>query len=482
MHRTRLALACLVLLATLGRPVVTTAPLPPGFDAVFTDRTMRVDYFHTGGAASEVFALDRVVSDGAWAGSRTRLLDDTNLGPYLFEVVDLATNQAIYSRGYASIFGEWESTAEAASGARRSFHESLRFPWPKAPVQIVVKKRDRQNAFHEVWSTLVDPASRFVNRADLKAIGRVWSLIDSGPPAAKVDLVVLGEGYTEAELPKFHADAKRLIDQLFATEPFKSRRNDFNVKAIDLPSAESGVHRPQAGVARRTPLSAEYNIFDSERYALTLDNRTLRDVASAAPYEFLEILINDKYYGGGGIFNAQATAAVDTAFADYIFVHEFGHHFAALADEYYTSDVAYEAGRGELPEPWEPNVTALHDPARLKWRDLVEAGTPIPTPWDKAAFEAASREIQARRREIRARNAPESEMNALFSEERDAETRLLGSMKYSGKVGAFEGAAYEAKGLYRPEADCIMFTRDRVGFCRVCQRAILRIIDLYSRP
>ncbi len=482
MIRTRILVACALLLGIGAGPARTTAPAAPGYDALFTEKTMRVDYFHTGGGGNEIFALDRVVSDGAWPGSRTRLIDDTNLGPYLFEVVDPSTNQPIYSRGYASIYGEWETTAEATAGVRRTFHESLRFPWPKSPVQVVVKKRDRQNVFHEVWSTVVDPASRFVDRSELKPPGRVWTLVDSGPPATKVDLLVLGDGYTEAELPKFHADAKRMVDQLFATEPFKSRRGDFNVRAIDLPSAESGVHRPQAGVERRTPLSTEYNIFDSERYALTLDNRTLRDVASAVPYEFIEILVNDKYYGGGGIFNDQATAAVDTAFADYIFVHEFGHHFAALADEYYTSDVAYEAGSGELPEPWEPNVTALHDPTKLKWRDLVDPSTPIPTPWDKDAFEKASREIQARRREIRARNAPESEMNALFSEERDAETRLLGSMKYSGKVGAFEGAAYQPKGLYRPEADCIMFTRDRVGFCRVCQRAISRIIDLYSRP
>jgi hypothetical protein len=482
MNRTSLALASLALVAVTAQVPVTPATASPAFDALFTDKTMRVDYFHTGGGDREIIALDRVVSDGPWAGSRTRLIDDTNLGPYLFEVVDPSTNQIVYSRGYASIYGEWETTAEATAGVRRTFHESLRFPWPKAPVQVVVKKRDRQNLFHEVWSTVVDPDSRFVNRADLKPIGRVWTLFENGPPTTKVDLVILGDGYTEAELPKFHADAKRLVDQLFATEPFKSRKSDFNVRAIDLPTAESGIHRPQAGVARRTPLSTEYNIFDSERYALTLDNRALRDVASAAPYEALEILINDKYYGGGGIYNAQSTVAVDSAFAGYIFVHEFGHHFAALADEYYTSDVAYETGRTDIPEPWEPNVTALHDPARLKWRDLVDPGTPLPTPWDKAAFEAKSREFQTRRREIRARNAPESEMDALFTEERQMETALLGSMKYSGKVGAFEGAAYEAKGLYRPEADCIMFTRDQVGFCRVCRRAITRIIDLYSRP
>jgi len=480
MIRTFLALAGAMLIAAIAPNAVTTAPIPQSFDALFADRTMRVDFFHSGGGNRETFALDRVVSDGPWAGSRTRLLDDTNLGPYLFEVIDPATNQIIYSRGFASIYGEWESTAEAGT-VHRTFHESLRFPWPRSPVQVVVKKRDRQSVFHEVWSTLVDPGSRFVNRADLKPLGRVWTLFENGPPASKVDLLIIGEGYTEVELPKFHADAMRLVGELFEIEPFKSRKGDFNVRAVDLPAAESGVHRPQAGVARRTPVSTEYNIFDSERYALTLDNRALRDVASAAPYEFLEILINDRYYGGGGIFNAQATAAVDTAFADYVFVHEFGHHFAALGDEYYTSDVAYATGRTEIPEPWEPNITALRDPAKLKWRDLVDPSTPIPTPWEKAAFEAQSRQIQARRREIRARNAPESEMNALFAEQREAETRLLGAMTYSGKVGAFEGAAYEAKGLYRPEADCIMFTRDKVGFCRVCRRAISRIIDLYSR-
>ena len=178
------------------------------------------------------------------------------------------------------------------------------------------------------------------------------------------------------------------------------------------------MNRPNAGVFRRTPLSAEYNIFDSERYVLTLDNRALRDAASAAPYEFIEILVNERTYGGGGIFNDQATASVDSAFSDYVFVHEFGHHFAALADEYYTSDVAYETGAAIKQEPWEPNVTALLDPAALKWRDLVTPGTPLPTPWAKDEFEKTAADIQERRREIRKRNAPEEEMDALFREQR----------------------------------------------------------------
>jgi len=208
----------------------------------------------------------------------------------------------------------------------------------------------------------------------------------------------------------------------------------------------------------------------------------MRDIASAAPYEFIEILANDKTYGGGGIFNDHATAAVDSAYAEYVFVHEFAHHFAALADEYYTSDVAYETGAADHPEPWEPNVTAMHDPATLKWKDLVSAGTPLPTPWRKAEFEARGKEFQERRRALREKNAPESEMNALFREQENWEKQFLGSEQYAGKVGAFEGASYEAHGLYRPEADCIMFTRNPVGFCRVCSRAIARIIDLYARP
>jgi len=453
---------------------------PVSYPAFFTDETMRVDYFHTGGKGAEIISLDRVVNDGPWPGSRNRLIDDTNLGKYLFEVIDRQTNQPVYSRGFASIYGEWETTEEVRS-TNRTFHESLRFPWPKEPVQVVLKKRDRDNAFHELWSTVIDPNSRFVNKARLKPQGKVWTLLENGPASAKVDLLVLGEGYSAAEIPKFHADAQRLVDALFATEPFKSRKKDFNVRAIDLPSSESGVNRPRTSGFRRTPMQTEFNIFDSDRYVLTYENKALRDIASAAPYEFIEILANEKKYGGGGIFNSHATATVDSAFSNYVFVHEFGHHFAALADEYYTSDVAYETGGTEHPEPWEPNVTALHDPAKLKWRDLVTTGTPLPTPWKKEEFEKHSREVQAERRKLIAAGVEESVIDDLFRAQQKWETAFLSSEQYAGKVGAFEGAGYEAHGLYRPELDCIMFTRDEVGFCRVCRKGIERIIDLYSR-
>jgi len=469
-----------ILFATFTTIAASSMAHAASFDEHFTPQTMRVDYFHTGGMKSEIFSLEKIVGDGPWPGSRTRLLDSLGLGKYSFEVRDAKSEQVLYSRGFASVFGEWETTDEATA-AHRTFHESLRFPWPKEPVRVSLRKRREDNGWTEIWSTAIDPNSRFVNPQPAPKVGEVISVLENGLPASKVDLLVIGEGYTAKERAKFLRDTKRLTAALFATEPFKKRKSDFNVRALFLPAGRSGVHRPRTSDNRRTPTGVQYNIFDSERYVLTLDNEALRNVASTVPYEFIEILVNEKQYGGGGIYNDQATSSVDSAFSEYVFIHEFGHHFAALADEYYTSDVAYQPAGAVKPEPWESNVTALLDPAKLKWSDLVEPGTPLPTPWQKEEFETHSRAIQARRREIRAANKPEAEMDALFREQMKFETKLLGTMQYSGKVGAFEGASYEARGLYRPQADCIMFTRNKVPFCKVCSRAIEEVIDEYSR-
>jgi hypothetical protein len=442
-------------------------------------RTMRVDYYHTGNATEERFSLDRVVIEPLeWPGHPAGAIDDTNLGKYLFEVVDRGTNRVVFSRGFASIYGEWETTGEAKQ-MHRTFHESLRFPAPAASVQVVLKKRDPRNAFREVWSFILDPSDKFVDTSSLPSPGEVLTIEKHGDPAAKVDFLILGDGYTARERDKFQKDARRLVEILFSYSPFKERRNDFNVWGLCPSSAESGIARPSTGIHRRTPVGATYDAFGSERYVLTFENRAFRDVAAFAPYEFVEILTNSRTYGGGGIFNLYSTVAADSAWAPYVFVHEFGHHFAGLADEYYTSDVAFEPA-SERIEPWELNATALLDPKALKWKDLVEPGTPIPTPWNKEAFEKQSREIQARRRKIRAERRPEEEMDALFREQQALETKMLASEKYAGKVGAFEGAMYEARGYYRPQADCVMFTRNVVPFCAVCRRGISRVIDFHA--
>ena len=186
-----------VLLVVLSLGFRLAAQSTPSFETLFENKTMRVDYVQSGRLGEEIIALDQVVSDGAWAGSRTRLVDDLNLGKYLFEVIDRRTNQVVYSRGFASIYGEWETTAEARD-IFRSFHESLRFPWPNAPVQVVLKVRDAENSFHEIWSTVIDPDSRFVNAIDREPTGEVWTVFENGPSSEKVDLLVIGEGYTEA--------------------------------------------------------------------------------------------------------------------------------------------------------------------------------------------------------------------------------------------------------------------------------------------
>ncbi|MEO8505348.1 MAG: IgA Peptidase M64 [Acidobacteriota bacterium] len=441
-------------------------------------KTLRVDYFHTGNAEREVFALDRVVIEPLpWPGDMTKTIDDTNLGKYRFEVIDRATHRALYSRGFASVFGEWETTDEAA-GMQRTFSESLRFPMPDATVQVVLEKRDKANDFHEIWSMLVDPHDMLVDDSKPASAGALIEIQKSGAPADKVDLLLLGDGYTLAERGKCEADQRRLADILFSQEPFKTRRADFNVWGLCPPAVESGISRPSLGVHRRSPVGATYDAFRSERYVLTFDNRAFRDLASQAPYEFVEIVTNSITYGGGGIFGQYSTVAAGSVWGPYVFVHEFGHHFAALADEYFTSDVAYQAATAKV-EPWEPNVTALLDPEHLKWKDLVTA--PLPTPWDEDGFVAREREIQAERRKIRAEKRPESVMDDLFVRERDEMEKRLGGEAHAASVGAFEGANYEAKGYYRPQADCIMFTRDRVPFCAVCRRGIERVIDLYAK-
>ncbi len=456
--------------------IICTFAIP----ALAAPPTMRLDYFHTGNANQEFVSVDRIVVEPLpWPGNPRHNIDDTNLGKYLFEVRDLRTNRMLYSHGFSSIYGEWETTDEAKH-ANRTFSESLRFPEPDAPVQVILKKRAPDNSFREIWSTTVDPKDKFVDTSHFPVPAPLITIEKNGDSADKVDFLILGDGYTRAEEPKCEKDARRLTEILFSTSPYKEHRSDFNVWLLCPAAAESSISRPSTGIHRRNPVGSTYDAFDSERYILTFDNRAFRDIAQFAPYEFVEILANANTYGGGGIFGLYSTVAADSLWAPYIFVHEFGHHFAGLADEYYTSDVSYLPPEHKT-EPWEPNVTALLDPANLKWKDLVEAGTPIPTPWDKAQFETYSQEIQKRRRQIRKENQPESVMDALFEEEKKHEDTMLAAQKYASKTGAFEGANYEAKGYYRPQVNCIMFTRTNF-FCSVCRRAIERVIALYTAP
>ncbi len=450
------------------------------FDERFTGRSLRWDYFHSGTAGEERFSLDRFRLEGAWPGSRHRLIDDTNLGKYLFEMRDAESGSLLYSRGFASIFGEWKTTGEAGKGRWRTFHESQRMPEPKVPVRLLLLERNAEGHFRKIHEESLDPASRFVDRSALPRVGSVREIFVHGPSAAKVDLLVIGDGYSAGDRYKFHRDVRRLTSALFETEPFRRRKNDFNLRMIFVPSYDSGISDPRRGEWKSTALGLSFNAFDSDRYVLTYENADLREIAAQASYDTLMVIFNNRKYGGGGIFNLWATSSADTEPAAYVFIHEFGHSFAGLADEYYSSQVAYEDFTPKGSEPWEPNITALLEPDELKWKDLVAENTPLPTPWDQAAFDEISRRYQQERKKIAASGSDE-EMEALFRKVKAVTAPLLDKETYAETIGAFEGAGYQAKGLYRPAVDCIMFTRNPTHFCPVCSAAIEKVIDLYTR-
>ncbi len=486
----------LLVVAALAAVVAgcASAQKGPAFDSWFVAKTLRVDFFHAGNAAEETITLDQVYDQGVWAGSRTHLLDPFALGRYLVKVFDAETGALIFSKGYDSYFGEYRTSGPALDGVRRTYHESALLPYPKKPIRFTVEGRDRQNAYHPLFSQVVDPAAATVIRERLAAGVKVFEALKSGEPRRKVDVAILAEGYTAAEEAKFAADLDRFVGVFFSLEPYRSNRDKFNMSGVFKASAESGCDEPSHGIFKSTVLNASFDALGSERYLLTEDNKSLRDIAAHVPYDALYIMVNHARYGGGGIYNLYCTFTADNQWYEYLFLHEFGHAFAGLADEYYTSDVAYNEFYPAGVEPAEPNITALLEPGKVKWGSLVSPGTAIPTPWEKAAFDKMDNAYQKLRRETNAaiarmkrEGAPASEI-AKAEEESDRLSRenakevdaFLRASKFWGRVGAFEGAGYAAKGLYRPEIDCLMFTRGAKPFCRVCAAAVLKTILYYT--
>src|SRR5262245_47812779 len=230
--------------------------------------TMRVDYYHTGNDKAEQFSLDRILIEPLpWAGNVARSIDSSNLGKYFFEVVDTASGTTLYSRGFASVYGEWETTAEAQK-MNRTFSESLRFPAIDKPARISLKKRDAKNIFREIWTLPINPDDKFIVRGVRVPAGPLIRIHEAGDPGVKLDLLILGDGYTLAERAKFERDARRLTGVLFATSPFKERQGDINVWGLSPAASQSGVSRPSTGVYRRSPVGTTYDAFDSERYIL----------------------------------------------------------------------------------------------------------------------------------------------------------------------------------------------------------------------
>ena len=457
------------------------------FDKFFYDKTMRMDYYHTGIKDKEIISLDVVYEEPAclvngkqlWAGSKTNLVDTLNFGKYMVKIYDAKTNQLIYSRGFCSLFGEWQTTGEAAKGIYRTFHETVLFPYPKRTVQVVLAVRDKQNYFQNIFSTVIDPESRFVNRERHVENIKVRKVLQNGESAKKVDILVLGEGYAKDELKILREDVDHFVKIFFEEEPYKSRKKDFNIWAIEKPSIDSGIDEPREHKWRNTLYGCSYNSFDSPRYVLTFENKTIRNIASAAPYDQIYFLLNSERYGGGGIFNLYSTCYSrdkgerSSWWPDYVFVHEFGHAFGGLGDEYYSSSVAYDDFYPKDVDPWEPNVGIIKD-GHVKWENLMEKDIPIPTPWEKAKYDSLS----AARYTVD-RSASDYEETLKRIEKEMAE--LIHSQKYWKKIGAYEGSGYVSEGMYRPYLDCRMFSKSLVGYCPVCRETIEKMIDFYTK-
>lgn len=488
----RFALCFLVLITILG---FLQAQPNLDFDDYFLDKTMRIDYFHIGDAKEELITIDKIYQQGIWAGSRHNLIDNFNNGHYYFKIYEKSSGKLIYSKGFDSYFGEYKTTNAALNGVKRTYHETALIPYPKEKVLFTLEARNRKNELSPLFSQKINPSALDIIKEKIEGKTKVFRILKNGDPHERVDLAFIGEGYKLEEEGEFKSDLNRFTNVLFNQQPFESFKDKFNIYGLFKASEESGSDEPRHGIFKSTALSTSFNSLGSERYLLTEDNKTLRDIASHVPYDVLVIMVNHKRYGGGGIYNLYCTFVVGNQWSEYLLLHELGHSFAGLADEYYTSNVAYNEFYPRGVEPTEPNITALLDLQKLKWKGLVTPGIEIPTPWEKEEFDKMDNAYQKVRREINEKIAEmkrqgasqekiekiEQKSEQLSREHAKKVDTYLSKSKFRDKVGAFEGAGYSAQGLYRPMLDCIMFTKGAKPYCKVCERAIVRIIKHYSK-
>ena len=423
------------------------------------------------------------------------MIDNFNNGKYYIKIYDDSTNTLIYSKGFDSYFGEYQTSEDALNGIKKAYSESAIIPSPKSKIRFVIEKRDDKNMLNVIYSSVVDPNDVKIIRETFGDYSvHVFDDKNNGDPHKKVDIAIIGEGYQSYEKNKFAEDLKNFTSTFFKMEPYKSNKSKFNFHGVFKPSQESGTDEPRANIYKQTVLNSTFNSLGSERYLLTEDNKALRDLAAVVPYDAIVIMVNHARYGGGGIYNTFCTFTTDNQWSDYLFLHEFGHSFSGLADEYYTSDVSYNDFYKPTVEPVEPNITALLDTAKLKWAAEKTFGIQIPTPWEKNKFDSIDYKWQEQRRALnnriselkRFKSSPteikkaENEYAEKDKEHSELIDKFLKSSQYYDKVGAFEGAGYQAHGLYRPMVDCIMFSKGKKPYCVVCSKAIVRIIDYYS--
>ena len=467
------------------------------FEQYFEDQTLRIDYYHTGDATSEIFTLDKLFRQGTWAGNPDNCIQPFELGLYKVNVYDSATNCLIFSKGYNSIFAEYQTIDPAIKGVKRTYHESVLIPCPKQPFTLVIEKRDRYNKLAEVYTQNIDPLDYHIITETITRLNDVIiPVVVNGSPHNSVDLVILAEGYRTDELDTFKSDLKYYTDLFFTVEPYNSNAKSFNIYGVFSPSEENGTDEPRQGIYKNTRLNSSFNIFDLDRYCLAEDNISIRNVSASVPYDAILIMVNRNRYGGGGIYNWQTVFTSVSPWRDYVFLHEFGHAFAGLADEYFSSPVAYVDFYTPGVEPLEANITALLDTANVKWEQYLSPGIKVPTEWGKATFD----NLEIRRDTLYAEwekviermknsGAPDGEIEKTNNQYRTRIKKISTELDdffknhpLKDKVGVFEGANYMSKGMYRPTIMSLMhgFEEGKLSYDLVNEQAILTTIHYYT--
>ena len=401
------------------------------FDRYFTDKVLRFDYMLAGNSTKTTVYPVGMKEEALFGGSKTQLTDPFGYGNLKYELYDMPDNKLIYSRGFCTLYQEWQTTAEAKV-MDRSFYEVATMPFPKNIVKFVLSMRERDGSFKKLYETEINPSDYFI-RKENPVNADVIKIYYAGDPATTVDLAFIAEGYKAGEMNKFRSDVKLMADFLFSEPPFSQYKDKFNIWAVEAVSNDSGTDIPGEKSYANTALNSSFYTFDLDRYLTTQDIKSVNDYAALVPHDNIIVLINSERYGGGGVYNYYSGTTVGHSLSPKVFIHEFGHGFAGLADEYYSSSVAYEEFYPLKVEPWEPNITTLNN-FESKWKKMIKPGIPVPTPAED---------------------------------------------KNKDVTGLFEGGGYSAKGIFRPEMDCRMKSNSTKGYCSVCQEAVKKMIEFY---
>lgn len=412
---------------------VTLSLQAQAFSDYFADKTLRIDYIFTGNAAKQEICLDGLSSLPSWAGRKQHLSELPLQGNGQIVMRDKASGTIIYKTSFSSLFQEWLETDEAKA-VTKGFENSFLVPYPLRPAEIEITLLDPRRNIRTSMKHIVNPNDILIHQKGTDHITPHKYLLQSGTAEKCIDVAILAEGYTLEEMDTFYKDAAIACESLFSHEPFQSMKKRFNIVAVASPSEDSGVSVPRLGEWKRTTFNSHFSTFYSDRYLTTSRVKSIHDALAGIPYEHVIILANTEEYGGGGIYNSYTLTTAHHPKFRPVVVHEFGHSFGGLADEYfYDDDVMTDTYPLDI-EPWEQNISTRVNFAS-KWEDMLVKGTPVPTPTSE-------------------------------------------KVKYP--IGVYEGGGYSAKGIYRPADNCRMRTNEYPAFCPVCQRAVRRIIDFYT--